>query len=436
MDASLAEGSEPTGVLAGRGWADRKRSKCSPLGVEAGSGADVSEVQRAVDGASSGPIARAGDLIIIQERYDSVSHIVLSERGELHNRYGRFCHADVIGKRLGLRWMSAGPGGGASKRRTNRGFIYALAPTPALWSMALHHRTQVVYPHDSAIISLFLDLRPGSVLVESGTGAGSASVSFARTVAPHGKVVSFEFHSERARAAEADFAALGLSDVVRVHAGHDVLGAGFSPVGDGAADAVFLDLPAPYSVIGEAARVLRPDGALCTFSPCIEQVQRTCAELGARPFHSVRTVTAPTRTYEARPVRREAPGFDEVREGVPGGSAVVGGRAGDGGEDGTGRAVKRRKRVAPKSVVSERAAIFEDLALEEGGNKEYPVSEAEVLGRVLRAPVPVHARPFAEMKGHTSYLTFARRSRDGMEDRNSGLAGKGGVDGGMSCAIQ
>lgn len=437
----MAETKERTGILQGRGWLGR--AAAFPAAAAASrtckTTAPIVEDTTAED--SPGPVARAGEMIIVQERYDSVTYLVLSAGGVLHNRYGRFLHSDVIGKPLGLRWEASDvtnySGRHGPKAQSSRGFIYALAPTPALWSMAMYHRTQVVYPTDSAIISMYLDLRPGSVIVESGTGAGSASVAFARTVAPHGRVLTFEFHEDRAEAARMEFESLGLSDIICVHAGHDVLSTGFSTVADGSADAVFLDLPAPYDVIVEAARVLRPDGTLCSFSPCIEQVQQTCEKLRAGPFHSVRTVTAPTRTYETRVDSLGAPGFDELSSALTAASCTLAAnreenatlnmdKTASAEDEGTGDVEKetappslKRKRIGGRTAASERTAIqnaaTKSTALTPGRTEQGQFDETSAsgfIGRVLRPTVSVKSRPFPEMKGHTSYLTFARRTRE------------------------
>ena len=54
---------------------------------------------------------------------------------------------------------------------------------------------------------------------------------------------------------------------------------------------IFLDLPRPYLelVIQSAHFVLKDNGKICAFSPCIEQVQKTCQMLGRNGFIDIRT---------------------------------------------------------------------------------------------------------------------------------------------------
>lgn len=75
-----------------------------------------------------------------------------------------------------------------------------------------------------------------------------------------------------------DFEKTGLSSLVTVGV-RDIQGEGFPDEFCGRADSVFLDLPQPWLVIPSAGKMLKPDGVLCSFSPCIEQVQRSCEAL-------------------------------------------------------------------------------------------------------------------------------------------------------------
>lgn len=59
-----------------------------------------------------------------------------------------------------------------------------------------------------------------------GTGSGSFSHSLARTIAPTGKLYSFEYHEERANLARAEFEAHGLGDIIKLE-NRDVYVEGF-----------------------------------------------------------------------------------------------------------------------------------------------------------------------------------------------------------------
>lgn len=46
--------------------------------------------------------------------------------------------------------------------------MYLLHPTPELWTQVLPHRTQILYVADISFIISYLDLKPGSKVIESG----------------------------------------------------------------------------------------------------------------------------------------------------------------------------------------------------------------------------------------------------------------------------
>lgn len=92
-----------------------------------------------------------------------------------------------------------------------------------------------------------------------GTGSGSLSHALIRSVMPNGRLHTFEFHEERCAAARKEFEQHGLGDYVTAKH-RDVCAAGFEL--DKEADALFLDLPAPWECITSASHALR-QGKLC-----------------------------------------------------------------------------------------------------------------------------------------------------------------------------
>ena len=75
---------------------------------------------------------------------------------------------------------------------------------------------------------------------------------------------------------------------------------GFDGVAACSADAVFLDLPEPWKAVRYAKDVLKPGRSLCSYSPCIEQVMKTCDALRAEEFYSIRMVELRRRPFDAR----------------------------------------------------------------------------------------------------------------------------------------
>ena len=255
----------------------------APPGTAASPQADPVAAVASVPALRSPPPARTvrmGDLVIVYEGFNKQKAVTLTEKGQYQNRYGSFPHREWVGKPFGAKVYCKGEG---------KGFVWLLAPTPELWTKVLPHRTQILYAPDISLVAHALELKPGSVVLESGTGSASLTHALIRSVAPTGHVYTFEFNRARAEAANREILEHGLEKQCTV-SHRDVERDGFPACLESRCDAVFLDLPGPWKVVPSAARALRPDGVLCAFSPCIEQVQRTCEALEARGFGDAQTV--------------------------------------------------------------------------------------------------------------------------------------------------
>ena len=374
---------------------------------------------------SNADIAHAGDTVIVHCAGELTS-LRLQVGGSFETRFGRFSHDDVLGRPLGGR-VYARDGGAA--RRMRGGFVEVLRWTPELWTRALRHRTQILYFADCAAIVAQLGLRPGAVVIESGTGSGSLTSALARAVAPHGHVHTFDFNAGRAEAAAIDVAALGLSGVVTPRQGDAC--AGFGRDLDGTADAVFLDLPSPWAALPHAHAALKAtNGAVCCFSPCIEQVQRTCLRLRGLGFEDIRTVEALARDYEvlalemprhpcARPFFEAGVAVPEPAVLAPAYPSTLLNVTSQPSRPNWKTAGKRPRQdaAAQPTAAPGSTAGMESSSEQPGAPPRAPAAAAAAIAGLAptppypawaAAPQPLSVRQVGEgASGHTGYLTFA-----------------------------
>lgn len=240
-------------------------------------------------------LIKEGDTAILSLGHGAMVAVSVQRGAQTQTRHGVLRHSvDLIGRPFGSK-VTCGRGG----------WVYVLHPTPELWTLNLPHRTQILYSTDIALLTMMLDLRPGSVVCESGTGSGSVSHAIIRTVAPTGHLHTVEFHQQRAEKAREEFREHRLSRWVTVR-NQDVCRSGFGV--SHVADAVFLDIPSPWEAVGHAWDALKVEGGrFCSFSPCIEQVQRTCQALAARGFSELSTVEVLPQVYSVRTVSLPPP---------------------------------------------------------------------------------------------------------------------------------
>jgi tRNA (adenine57-N1/adenine58-N1)-methyltransferase len=124
----------------------------------------------------------------------------------------------------------------------------------------------------------------------------------ARTIYPTGHLHTFEFHEERARKAEEEFKVSGFESIITVTCGN-VCTQGFGELDD-VADAVFLDLPSPWEAVKFVPKLMKKKsgGKICSFSPCMEQVQRTIVALKSLGFYDIQMFEVLQRSYDCKKV--------------------------------------------------------------------------------------------------------------------------------------
>ncbi|KAL6242820.1 tRNA (adenine-N(1)-)-methyltransferase catalytic subunit trm61 [Rhinocladiella similis] len=435
---------------------------------------------------SPGVVAREHDLASLHLRRDQSLPVILSTRATnaedegyaegvvTNTRFGSYPHSTIIGEPWGSQIRASMVDTGSrgrkaqdSKKRkaeamgqadngdgtatkdaiaATSGFVHVLPPTPENWTTSLPHRTQVVYTPDYSYILHRIRARPGSRLIEAGSGSGSfthaasravfdgyqkdeaakddGGSSPAKTPTPTGKVFSYEYHAERYRKVKDEMVSHGLDSIVQA-THRDVYRDGFLLEGEGSAEtvspranAIFLDLPAPWEALPHLTRdtqngaisALDPQSAvhICTFSPCIEQVQRTVSALRRYDWLDIEMVEVEHKRIE---VKREHTGLQY--EGMRGINAF---------------AVDVDEALAKLRHVERRAKDFHAGSLEADNTaKANQMQDNSNNTNNTKLPFDggrlVH-RTEAELKTHTSYLVFAVLPRAWAEEDEAAARAK------------
>ncbi|XP_018016330.1 tRNA (adenine(58)-N(1))-methyltransferase catalytic subunit TRMT61A [Hyalella azteca] len=301
--------------------------------------------------------------------------------------YGALKVESLVGLQFGCRVQLA----------TGAGYIFY--PTPELWTLTLPHRTQILYTTDISMVIARLNIGPGSVVCEAGTGSGSLSHAILRTVGPTGHLHTADFHEQRWLAAADEFKRHGLNDRVTTY-WRDVCTLGW-PVTE-VADAVFLDLPRPWLALPHAVNAVKLNGGrICSFSPCIEQVSRTCELMRSLGLQNVTTLEVLTR--ELQVLHSDMPVIDITPDDRPN--------------------LKELEMSAGESD-AKRPKLSADIESSQEGSEDCNVTESEksdlsAIALTKEVPSPIFngegrtksksilsAYPKLTQAGHTGYLTF------------------------------
>jgi len=141
----------------------------------------------------------------------------------------------------------------------------------------------------------------------------------------------------------------------------DVCVDGFFDVLDNSVDALFLDLPCPWQAVPHVIGKLKPYSRICSFSPCIEQVQQLCEAL-TESFIEITSWECLLRPYDVLDLSEDLQVEEESDKKKK-------------------KENKRKRKLSQKNTDS------------------------------LQVPTKLVTRPVNIMRGHTGYLTFAVKAR-------------------------
>jgi len=228
-------------------------------------------------------VVNEGDLVELASTQNKFFIIKISKGQELQTHRGVIKHDDIIGRKWG------------SEIESHKGSnFFIVQPGISDILSTTKRNTQILYPKDIGYILLKLNILPGSVVAEAGTGSGCLTQILAVMVGDQGHVHSFETRIEMLRLAEKNLSRLSLSDRVTFY--NRDIGEGF---GLSSISSIFLDLPNPYDYIEIVKETLIPGGFFGTLLPTVNQVSKTLISLRRQNFVFIDVCEILIRHYQA-----------------------------------------------------------------------------------------------------------------------------------------
>ncbi len=156
--------------------------------------------------------------------------------------------------------------------------------------------TQIIYPKDSGFILLKCGIRPGSKVVEIGTGSGAMTLVLA-TFLGDSKLVTYDISERSLRVAKANLDKLGIKNVEFKH--RDAK----QGIDERDLDCVIMDVPDPWEFLEVIRSSLKDGGVFVAFVPSCEQIPKTVLKAREVGFGLIEVHEILDREFEANEKR-------------------------------------------------------------------------------------------------------------------------------------
>jgi len=164
--------------------------------------------------------------------------------------------------------------------------FFVLRPSLIEYSMKVKRKNTIIYPKEGSRIILELSICSGQQVIEIGTGSGAFTYLLSRFVGSEGMVYNYDINQEFQGNAKKNIEKYGEFNNIVYH----IQDTSQIPLIEKNVDAVFVDIPEPWTVVDQVYDSLLPGSRAGFLSPNIEQVQKTIEKMFEKGFRYIKTI--------------------------------------------------------------------------------------------------------------------------------------------------